>query len=77
MKAEHTLVMVGPIGGPFGLEVRGVGVGLGYNIETSLLVWKCLLYRQGKRAKARRIVATVRQSTGTVLVYGCGESIHQ
>ena len=32
---------------------------------------------QGMRAKAGRNVATVRQSTGTVLVYGCGESIHQ
>ena len=29
------------------------------------------------RAKAGRNVATVRPSTGTVLVYGCGESIHQ
>ena len=32
---------------------------------------------QGMRAKAGRNVATVRPSTGTVLVYGCGESIHQ
>jgi len=29
------------------------------------------------RAKAGRNVATVRSSTGMVLVYGCGESIHQ
>ena len=37
----------------------------------------CVKLSQGMRAKAGRNVATVRPSTGTVLVYGCGKSIHQ
>ena len=48
-----------------------------YNATINVCVKLCLADRQGMRAKAGRNVTTVLPSTGTVLVYGCGESTHQ